>query len=77
MCFSDDEANLVLFDIANNKIIKKINVGSKEIHIHQWFAEDKPIYTTDRDTTYLLTIESEERKALGKSMLSPVISPDG
>ncbi|WP_161782212.1 NADase-type glycan-binding domain-containing protein [Paenibacillus ehimensis] len=77
LCFSDDEANLILFDIANNKIIKKINVGSKEVHIHQWFAEDKLIYTADRDTTYLLTIESEERKPLGQSMLSPVISPDG
>ncbi|MDO3675717.1 NADase-type glycan-binding domain-containing protein [Paenibacillus ehimensis] len=77
LCFSDDEANLVLFDIANNKIIKKINVGSKEVHIHQWFAEDKLIYTADRDTTYLLTIESEELKPLGQSMLSPVISPDG
>ncbi|XOK64932.1 NADase-type glycan-binding domain-containing protein [Paenibacillus elgii] len=77
LCFSDNEGNLVLFDIANNKIIKKINVGSKDIHIHQWFAKDKLIYTADRDTTYLLTIESEERKPLGKSMLSPVISPDG
>ncbi|MCP3773644.1 discoidin domain-containing protein [Paenibacillus sp. MZ04-78.2] len=77
LCFSDDEGNLVLFDIAHNKIIKKINVGSKDIHIRQWFAKDKLIYTADRDTTYLFTIESEERKPLGQSMLSPVISPDG
>ncbi|WP_054971812.1 discoidin domain-containing protein [Paenibacillus sp. A3] len=77
LCFSDDKANLVLFDIAKNKIIKKINVGSKDVRIHQWFAEDKLIYTDDHDTTYLLTIETEERKPLGRSMLSPVISPDG
>ncbi|WP_010497226.1 discoidin domain-containing protein [Paenibacillus elgii] len=77
LCFSDNEANLILFDIRNNKIIKKINLGSKDIYIHQWFAEDKLIYTDDHDTTYLLTIETEERKPLGRSMLSPVISPDG
>ncbi|MFB6366113.1 discoidin domain-containing protein [Paenibacillus elgii] len=77
LCFNDNEGNLVLFDIANNKIVKKINVGSKEVRIRQWFAEDKLIYTDDHDTTYMLTIDTEERKPLGKSMSYPIISPDG
>ncbi|MFB0841351.1 NADase-type glycan-binding domain-containing protein [Paenibacillus oleatilyticus] len=77
LCFEDNDANLIVFDILNNRIIKKINTGAQKIYIAQWFAEDKLIYKDDNATTYLLTIESEERKMLGKSMSYPIISPDG
>ncbi|NEU26516.1 hypothetical protein G3M74_10380 [Paenibacillus polymyxa] len=79
-CFTDSQQNIVILDISNYKILKKIHVDSGMAIVNQWVQKDKIIYSFDSMSvtkTYLLNVSNGEKRFLGKGMERPLMSRDG
>ncbi|MGN9167659.1 hypothetical protein DX902_03640 [Paenibacillus jamilae] len=79
-CFTDSQQNLVIFDVSNYRFIKKIHIDSGMAIVNQWTQKNQLIYSIDSmsvNKTYLLNLNNEERRLLGKGMEQPLMSRDG
>ncbi len=78
-CFTDSQQNIVVFDVADYRILKKIHIDSGMAIVNQWAQKNQLIYSIDSmsvNKTYLLNLNNGEEHLLGKGMGRPLMSRD-
>ncbi|URJ49808.1 discoidin domain-containing protein [Paenibacillus polymyxa] len=77
LCIQDGYNNLIIFDLLNNKEIKRISMGQDNIQVKEWLQSDLLVYTNNNSNqTYMLDLKNEQRRLLGKASESPVLTLD-
>ncbi|MEK4457671.1 discoidin domain-containing protein [Paenibacillus sp. FSL R10-2748] len=77
LCIQDGYNNLIIFDLLNNKEIKRISMGQENIQVKEWLKNDRLVYTnSNTNQTFMLDLKNEQRMLLAKASEAPVLTLD-
>ncbi|MFK4301858.1 hypothetical protein ABH892_001962 [Paenibacillus sp. RC254] len=77
LCIQDGNNNLIIFDLLNNKEIKRISMGQENIQVKEWLQNDLLVYTNNNSNqTYILDLKNDHRRLLAKTSEAPVLTLD-
>lgn len=71
-----DNKYISIYDMIKKRVRKKIKVGEKGLYINQWHNSGKLLYNYDLNG-YMIDIDTEKVKDLGKYVFYPLLSPGG
>ncbi|MEA4963822.1 hypothetical protein [Lutispora sp.] len=71
-----DDKYISIYDMIKKRVTKKIKVGGKGLYINQWHNSGKLLYNYDLNG-YMIDIDTEKVKDLGKYVFYPLLSPGG